>query len=239
MRDRQFPRSIQRIEIEPALDDRRHGVVKSVDPEGCLVVALSPDDGPVPVGARVWLYCDPPGGQEGQEASCAEVEPTALEPGAGKSLDGGRGADEEEEPLAEKSERRGLHRLPIRIPLHYRRLTLPPRFQDDETLRRVLSRELERPGGGGVFSARTANLSGSGLLIDTDWELQLGDGLWISLRLDEFVFQAAARVVRVFQLGPPHRYGVEFLDLPVREQDRLIQYVFRAEARRASVRRCG
>lgn len=89
------------------------------------------------------------------------------------------------------------------------------------------------------------NLSGGGLCLGTDYRFEIGDQILLRFTLDlgerRLEVATQGRIVRrdVMSEGSPgsgYRYGVEFLDLPMREQDLICRYVFRKMAERRRLR---
>lgn len=117
--------------------------------------------------------------------------------------------------VVEKMQRRRFVRLEDNVPLRVRVLK-PKSGSGAEVLEE--------------FKAETRNVSGGGALFILPRPLSPGTWLEVDLFLPEKL-TCRAQVRRVTVLPETHmvQVGVEFMDLPQRDQDRIIKYIFRRQ----------
>lgn len=98
-------------------------------------------------------------------------------------------------------------------------------------------------------AARAVDISGSGMRLAADQELAIGERLLLRFTLEvddrEIEIETVARVVRR-DAGEEaqgrsgyryrYRYGIEFVDLPLRTQDQIVRYIFRRMAEQRKLR---
>lgn len=131
-------------------------------------------------------------------------------------------------------QRRDFFRLPISLPLRFRTVSLPPDFARDNTVKK---QALAAWSEDRLFNVgRTKDLSGGGLLMITETPLSAGEEVFLELRMPQELLRLSGRVVRELagnqDDGPGQVVGVEFVGIDEREQDQIIQFIFREERRR-------
>lgn len=86
------------------------------------------------------------------------------------------------------------------------------------------------------FTARTLDLGGGGVALLTDLSLSVGDQVELKIPLDNAPLVVAGQVVRrrperVVGIKILQGWGIRFVDLDPREQDRLVRFLFACQVR--------
>jgi|GEM_PF-3809845 len=111
----------------------------------------------------------------------------------------------------EKMQRREFYRLDVNIKLSIRK-----------------ENQLDNE----IYLGETSDLSGNGLSVDLDAQLEMGDIVIINFSLTEDmnVNEIYGKIVRIAK-GEllPQRYGIEFIDLELSIKEKIIAYIFQVQ----------
>ncbi len=132
----------------------------------------------------------------------------------------------------EQVHRRRFFRLPIALGVRYRPVLFPLGFQEDPELRRSLMemwvRELDRV----QSSADTRDISGGGLGMYTNMPLDIGESVFVEVRMPRTLIHLPGRIVRCQEGNFAYRVGLEFVGVDTSIRDEIIHFIYDETQRR-------
>ncbi len=132
---------------------------------------------------------------------------------------------------AKRVQRRHYYRLPVKLSVRFKTVTLPDGYEKSRETRRKTQAGWQSDGQPMAIGT-TFDLSGGGLAMTSPVALNKNDSLYLEFSLPEMSFKLAAKVIII----KPNRkhdeqsciVGVHFFSIEAADQDQLIQYIFRA-----------
>lgn len=133
---------------------------------------------------------------------------------------------------AKRVQRRLYYRLPVKLSVRFKTVTLPEGYEKSRETRRKAQAGWQNDGQPMAIGT-TFDLSGGGLAMTSPVALGKEDSIYLEFSLPEIHFKLAAKVL-IIKSNRKHDeqsciVGVQFFAIEATDQDQLIQYIFREQ----------
>jgi hypothetical protein len=133
---------------------------------------------------------------------------------------------------AKRVQRRHYYRLPVKLSVRFKPVTLPDGYEKSREIRRKAQASWQGNRHPMVIGT-TFDLSGGGLAMTSPVALDKNEALYLEFSLPEMSFKLAAKIIII----KPNRkhdeqsciVGVHFFSIEAVDQDQLLQYIFREQ----------